>query len=280
MSLGELIDAYSQHLSEGSPHSLLAFKPVARALEGWRNKAVGSITPAQWRRWLSEQTQERAPSTRNLWYRQLRALYNFPSRWLGVVGGPPNPLAGAAWRRIAPTPGRPYRARLTDEQVETLCRLPKMRSGRLLVRLLAERGRRLGEVLRLTPGDRRDLVAGSGDRRVLVFGKTKAGIEQYTVLPPALALEVSAYVAENAVGEQDRLFPFTQQNARSILDHASAKLGIHVSPHDLRRAFSTRLERQGVPLGTIQALLGHSNGQSVVERHYIAERQPEELATV
>lgn len=278
-SIGALVDAYCLHLGQGSRHSLLAFLPLATALQPWRDRDPASITPAEWRAWLSAHNAPLAPSTRNLRYRQLRAIYNFPRTWLGVEGWH-NPFAGAMWRRIAPTPDPPYKPLLTDAQVEALCRAPRTRRGRLLVRLLAERGRRLGEVLAATVGDLRDLEAGSGDRRVLVFRRTKAGREQFTVLPPALAHEVKQFCAEQHLRDQDRMFPITQQAARSIMTYASASIGLHLSPHDLRRAFASRLERQGVAMGTIQAMMGHSRGSRVTGRHYIAERSAGELSAI
>ena len=277
-TLGELIDAYQSHLAEGSVHSVQAFTPLATALEPLRANDPGAMTPAAWRTWFTAHTAGLAPSTRNLRYRQLRALYGYPERWLGITGLV-NPFANAGWRRVAPSPEPHYKPMLTEAQVLAICQGPRTRRGRLLIRLLAERGRRVGEVLAVTAGDFRDLVAGSGDRRVVIFPRTKGGREQFTVLPEGLAADLQAYIKEVGLELTDRLWPITSQAARQMVRHAAAAIGLALSPHDLRRSFASHLDRSGVPVGMAQAMLGHSSSRTTA-KYYIADRTAAEMGNV
>lgn len=277
-TLGELIDAYQAHLAEGSWHSLQAFAPLAAALEPLRSNDSAAMTPAAWRTWFTAHTAGLAPSTRNLRYRQLRALYGYPERWLGQTGLV-NPFAHAGWRRVAPSPEPHYKPMLSETQVAAICHAPRTRRGRLLIRILAERGRRVGEVLAVTAGDFRDLVAGSGDRRVLIFPRTKGGREQFTVLPEGLAADLQTYIQEVGLEVADRLWPITSQAARQMVTHAAATIGLALSPHDLRRSFASHLDRSGVPVGMAQAMLGHSSSRTTA-KYYIADRTAVEMGNV
>lgn len=202
-------------------------------------------------------------------------MHNFPKLWLGMEGFK-NPFANGAWRRVAPEPSPPYRPAIADEKIRMLCTMPRTRRGKLLLRLLAERGRRLGEVLGIRVCDVRDLTAGSGDKRVVIFKKTKSGREQFCVLSPQLATDLAAYIVQSELEGEAMVFPISQQAARACVNTAARKVGLsRFSPHDFRRHVATSLERSDVPLGVIKSFLGHSSSR-VTER-YIASRSLEEL---
>lgn len=282
-TLGELIDAYRQHLALGSRHSLRAFDPLSRALDPLRGQEVGAWHAAQWRQWFEEHCQTSSakplgPATRNLRYRHLRAMYSYPEKWMGQRDIP-NPFGNSGWRKVAPSPQQRMIPVLSNAQIEEIEKAPRTHRNRLLIRLLAERGRRIGETLAIRAGDFRDLEAGTDDKRVLNFPHTKSGREQWTVLPEALAKDLKIYIRKRGLQPEERVFPVSHQAARAMVHRAAKTIGLNLSPHDLRRGLCGRLEREGVPMSVIKALVGHTSTR-VTERYYVAERTAAELAAV
>ena len=275
MTLRDLITHYQAHLAKGSPHSLQAFLPLATAVAALADRPATEITGAEWRAWFTEHCGQLSAGTRALRFRHLRALYGYPARWLGLADFP-NPFRNGGWKKVVPTPPPPYRPILTEEQIAGICAAPKTRRTKLLTRLMAERGLRLGEALRIVAGDFRDHIAGSGDRRVLLLPRTKAGLQQVVVLPEQLATDLKAYCEEKGLIGEARVFPINPTSARNIVKRAAKRLGLNLTPHDLRRALASRLDRKGVDPGLIQATLRHSS-RRVTEEHYIAPRTLEEM---
>lgn len=65
-TLGELLDRYQAHLARGANNSVLAFRPLAKSLNGWREKDPARITGEEWLEWFKEHTTHLAPGTRSL----------------------------------------------------------------------------------------------------------------------------------------------------------------------------------------------------------------------
>ena len=97
--------------------------------------------------------------------------------------------------------------------------------------------------------------------------------------PPALELLGSApRIGERYVFTLDGIKPVSSwSRAKARLDKASGVTGWRV--HDIRRTTATGLQRLGVALQTVEALLGHTGGSragivGVYQRHdFAAERR-------
>jgi len=62
-----------------------------------------------------------------------------------------------------------------------------------------------------------------------------------------------------SLGPTDRVFPLlTPQQVRDRLRTLGRRLGLQVSPHDFRRAFTTHLLNNGASIRAVQGMLGHS----------------------
>jgi len=170
------------------------------------------------------------------------------------------------------------------EQLFAACR--KVRDRALLMTTYAA-GLRVSEVTALQVSD-------IDSRRMQIrVREGKGQKERYTVLTEALVQELRAYW--RVARPQPWLFPgpsgktpLTKDAASEVFTRAKArariekKCGIHV----LRHCFATHLLEQGVPLTTIQVLLGHRSLKStaryarlrtkmVDEKHSLLERVKE-----
>ena len=62
------------------------------------------------------------------------------------------------------------------------------------------------------------------------------------------------------IGSDRRIFPISYTAARSLVSKAENLVGIHLSPHDLRRHAATYASRSGVPLEIVsKVILRHAN---------------------
>ncbi len=156
-------------------------------------------------------------------------------------------------------PRQSWRARLT------------LLRNRAIVHLLLTTGMRVHEIC----GLKREAVEG----KVVVQFVGKGRVNQVTHLTTTAKLAIAAYLAErdksretlkNRPSEepllarhdrkpQARLTAITPQTINHLLVRASQALGIRkpVTPHDFRHYFATSLLNEGMPLESVQSLLGH-----------------------
>ncbi len=165
-------------------------------------------------------------------------------------------------RRFPPEP-------LTRAEVAALLqqcsrRAPTGIRNRALIAVLYRSGLRIGEALALRPVDV-DLEAGSirvlhgkGDRSRTV-GLDPSGVafvEQWLERRRQLGLGRAATIFCTLKGE-----PVRQKYVRALMARLQAKAGIEkrVHPHGFRHTFASELRGEGVDIGVISKLLGHSS---------------------
>jgi integrase/recombinase XerC len=127
--------------------------------------------------------------------------------------------------------------------------------------VLAHTGIRLNELIDLRRGDldlaggrlRIDQGKGHRDRIVYLSDTAQHALGRYlAALPPQAPEAPLFYRAEGA--------PLGYRWVQSRLQELGNEAGVaHVSPHRLRHTFATRMVNQGVPITTIQKLLGHGD---------------------
>ncbi len=122
---------------------------------------------------------------------------------------------------------------------------------------LAHTGIRISELLDWRLGDLY-LVAGTATIR-----GSKPGRDRTVYLTPPLTKAISRYLdVRPNLPDNDHVFLLHERSptARTIqrrLSEYGQQIGIQVSPHRLRHTLATRLVNQGVPIHSIQKLLGH-----------------------
>jgi integrase/recombinase XerD len=135
---------------------------------------------------------------------------------------------------------------------EIIFKEPKIRD-RLLVELMARGGLRVSEALKLTPKDVQD--------RRLILREPKSGREEEVVfIPQKVAERLKGYIRDNGIAPEERVFPISYAAARVIVRNAGKRVGVRLSPHDLRRDAATYASRSGTPIEIVsKVILRHSN---------------------
>ncbi len=166
-----------------------------------------------------------------------------------------------------PTVARPhYLPRpLAAEQVLCLLAAVDDLSLRRLFTLVAETGLRISEAIHLHVEDLR-LAEAAEDSWVRVVGKGRrervlpllVAPLSWSFLPDQVARRVSGPVFGR--GKAPRLVPYNYDAVRRVWHRACAATGLgRVRIHQLRHTFASRLVAGGVPIVTVQKLLGHQS---------------------
>jgi len=270
MNINALVTAYEAHLALRSASTVRTFASIGRAIR----EAIGhrdhlEVSAAELKVLLFASTTTRGERARYVWLAYLRACWLYPERFLGAPTDPRNPFRTNGLRACVAKPLPAHRAYLEPELVERIVMAPTLPRPRLILWLLQESAIRISELRRLEVRDVTDAVAGSGDGRCLVLRLPKSGQqEEVAALPPALGLAMRGYIAMRGLSTSDRLFPVSAQAVREVLHRAARKAGVHLTPHDLRRAWASTHHRRGWPIGLIQAQLRHKS--EATTRGYIA----------
>jgi integrase len=142
---------------------------------------------------------------------------------------------------------------LGKEEVDEIIFRTENPRNRLMLELMARGGMRIGEVLKLTPGDIED--------RKITLKDPKSGKQAEVVfIPQKVADRMKAYVRYNAIESDRRIFPITYTAARAAVKKAGKVAGINLRPHDLRRHAATYASRAGTPIEIVsQVILRHTN---------------------
>jgi integrase/recombinase XerD len=122
--------------------------------------------------------------------------------------------------------------------------------------LLSEAGLRLSEVRDLRLGDI-DLPA---QRLMVRHGKENR--DRTVPLSPTLMAALEAYLPLRGAAQTDQLLIFRQQALKpglieTRLHRYGQQAQVEVSPHRLRHTLATRLLNEGMPITSLQHLLGH-----------------------
>lgn len=128
-----------------------------------------------------------------------------------------------------------------------------------IIMLLVDTGLRRAEICALNWGD---VDISSGIVRV---GRGKGGKARSVVAGVKTRRALLAYRREIQHGEDLPLFQTTQgkrlslNGLRSVLLRIGKRVGLHITPHALRRTFATLSLRAGMNILQLQAMMGHSS---------------------
>ncbi|MBU0989942.1 MAG: site-specific integrase [Proteobacteria bacterium] len=99
--------------------------------------------------------------------------------------------------------------------------------NRLILELMARRGMRVGEVLKLRPRDVHD--------RKLTLRDPKSGKErEHVFIPQKVADRLKEYIREKNIQTDQRIFRICYEAARTMVKKAGDRVGVRLRPHDLR----------------------------------------------
>jgi integrase len=125
--------------------------------------------------------------------------------------------------------------------------------NRLMLELMARGGMRIGEVLKLRVMDVENCK--------LFLLNPKSGRQNEVVfIPKKVADRLKDYIRSKKIVDEERIFPLGYTGARQIVKKAGRKVGVEISPHDLRRHAATFASRSGAPIEIVsKIILRHAN---------------------
>ena len=214
-------------------------------------KELDSLTPDEILSFLTDINQRTNQLTKRTRYSQLTSFFNFVTQNLDPDFR--SPCDTPMLKKLFRSPG-PIRWTILEKEVvdEIIFRTIKPRN-RLILELMARGGMRIGEVLKLTPGDIED--------RKLTLRAPKSGKEREMVyIPQKIADRLKEYITRRGIEPHQRIFPISYTAGREVVNKAGKVVGIHLKPHDLRRHAATYASRSGVPIEIVsKVILRHAN---------------------
>jgi integrase len=122
-----------------------------------------------------------------------------------------------------------------------------------MLELMARGGMRIGEVLKLRVMDVENCK--------LFLLNPKSGRQNEVVfIPKKVADRLKDYIRSKNIVDEERIFPLGYTGARQIVKKAGRKVGVEISPHDLRRHAATFASRSGAPIEIVsKIILRHAN---------------------
>ena len=195
---------------------------------------------------MAKITEGRKPQTKRIRFSHLTAFFNFMRNNFDCDFK--NPCDSPMLRKLFRPKAIVHWDIIEKETVdEIIFRTDNVRN-RLMLELMARRGMRVGEVLKLTPADILD--------RKLILNDTKSGKEQELIfIPQKVADRLKEYIRAINIGPDKRIFPVCYKAARAMVIKAGQLVGIRLRPHDLRRHAATFASRSNVPLEIISKVI-------------------------
>ena len=177
-----------------------------------------------------------------------------------------------------PRPERRLPVVLSPGEVRRLLDAVKNRKHRALLMLIYSAGLRVGEAVRLRPGDL------DPERRLLFVRGGKGRKDRYTLLSERAVAAVREYLEHEEVGpwlfpgpRPDR--PLSTRSVEKIVAQARIAAGIdkHITVHTLRHSFATHLLEAGIDIRYIQELLGHASARTTQIYTHVSRRALEHV---
>jgi len=190
-------------------------------------------------------------STKKLRYSILSAFFNLIRN--SVDPDFQNPCDAVILRKLFKNP-KPRAWKILEKEVvdEMIFRTEKPRN-RVMLELMARGGMRVGEVLNLRPKD-------IEDRKTLIRSPKSGKEAEVVFIPQKVANRLKAYIRDNEIEADQRIFPISYSAARAVVKKAGNLVGINLRPHDLRRHAATYASRSGTPIEIVsKVILRHSN---------------------
>lgn len=135
----------------------------------------------------------------------------------------------------------------------------------LIAQVLFGTGLRIGEVLRAHV---EHLTYRGPDAFLMVRREKKALAErrwEHVALHPEIAAALADYVRGHGRRRGQPIFEIKTRMVANVFARASQRLGRRITPHMLRGLYVTYLAEQGVPLGVVSKLVGHTNERTTLQ---------------
>ena len=240
------------HKSNSKDNTLRAYEAIfSKFRQEFGGNNLSELASHEVLYFLNQVTEGRKPQTRRTRYSHLSAFFNFIRN--NVDHSFQNPCDTPMMKKLFKAKPLAYWDIIEKESIdEIIFRTSKLRN-RLILELMARGGMRIGEVLKLTPGD--------VNERKLMLRDSKSGKErEFVFLPQKVAERLKAYIRQKGIYPDQRIFPICYEAARAMVKKAGDLVEISLRPHDLRRHSATYASRSGVPIEIVsKVILRHAN---------------------
>ena len=209
------------------------------------------MTSEQILTFLNQDTESQKQTTKRYKYILLKTLFNFIKNTADPTLANPcdTPVLKKTFRLAK---GRQWTILEKDVVDEIIFETDSFRN-RLMLELMARAGMRIGEVLKLRATD-------VDDRKLLILSPKSGRQSEVVFLPKKVADRLRDYIRTRNIDLNQRIFPLSYTGARQIVKKAGRRIGIELSPHDLRRHAATYASRAGAPLEIVsKVILRHAN---------------------
>lgn len=257
-------DTYTAWLHRRFPHSATTwhYPNDLKLVRAWFARPLAALTPPNIDAYIDfALARGHKPNTVSRRLASLASFFSFLD--ITTPGALPSPVI---WRRHQIK--RPQRLP-RDVDNATLARffaVVRHPRDRAMFALMFACGLRLGEVQSLTlDGLRLDPSPGALPR-LSVIGK--GNVERSVFIAPFALAPLREWLRQRPCVVVPEVFlsrhnaAFSTTSIRRLLDRACARAGVRFTCHQLRHAFARVLAEQGVPVTTIQVLLGHRHLES------------------
>ena len=210
-----------------------------------------AVTSDQILAFLTQDTESQKQSTKRYKFTLVKTFFNFFKNTVDhkLINPCDSPVLKKAFK-IAK--GRQWTILEKDAVDEIIFKTDNHRN-RLMLELMARGGMRIGEVLKLRAMD-------VDDRKLLIISPKSGRQSEVVFIPKKVADRLRDYLRSENLEPEQRVFPIGYTSAREIVRKAGRKIGIELSPHDLRRHAATYASRAGAPLEIVsKIILRHAN---------------------
>jgi integrase/recombinase XerD len=224
---------------------------LSRFRSQFSHQDVTSISPDQILALLTQDTEGQKQTTKRFKYTLLKTFFNFLKN--SIDHRLINPCEAPVLKKVFKVAkGRQWTILEKDVVDEIIFKTDKPRN-RLMLELMARGGMRIGEVLKLRAMD-------VDDRKLLIISPKSGRQSEVVFIPKKVADRLRDYLRTENIEPEQRIFPIGYTSAREIVRKAGRKIGIELSPHDLRRHAATYASRAGAPLEIVsKIILRHAN---------------------
>ncbi|MCB8989818.1 MAG: tyrosine-type recombinase/integrase [Ardenticatenaceae bacterium] len=254
------IARFQQWLRRRSPHASthIHYANDVELFFNWCDKAVAEVSATDIDAFIEQcQVQGHATATVNRRLAALRTFYRFLD--LTMADAPRNPVLP---QRHYIRQGRRLPRDVEDEVLEALFAVIQSPRDKAMFSLMLRCGLRVGEVRSLNMNDLYLQPASGQLPRLWLHGK--GGNERVAYLSPQALVVLQAWLAVRPVsGGSPAVFlnrfgrRLTVTGIQYILAGYCREAGVWVTCHQFRHTFARHLVEAGVPVTTIQRLLGH-----------------------
>ena len=224
----------------------------------YQGRCIDSITVENIISFLAELTEGRKQNTKRTRYSTLSAFFNLIINTLHP--NMRNPCLSPAVKTLFQKPKTSHWTIFDKDTIdEAIFRTLNIRN-RLILKLMARGGMRIGEVLGLRPEDI------DGQKLLLHHPKSVRDLE-IVFIPKKVRYRLLNYIRDTFIPIDQLIFPITYAGARKIVVKVGNKVGIKLRPHDLRRHAATYASRSGVPLEIVSKVILRHADLSTTQRY-------------